>query len=139
MKKIAITLLSVLSVLSCKESGTAKQSASDRYELEYVPDKDLVYPIDDDTRYAFPALFPYYDESGKEYHTFYSSANNAIYFYDLPTCEFLFNIILEKEGIHGVGRITGYLDSNVLLLKQKNPIKADPVMSRHFGEITKQV
>jgi hypothetical protein len=68
----------------------------------------LKFAINDDTKFRFPALFPYADISGKEYLTFLSHMNNSILFYDLPTGEYLFDVKLEREGPDGVGMMFGY-------------------------------
>jgi hypothetical protein len=109
MKKILSILLLLLTVFSCKDSkNNGKQSVSYKYELEAESNKDLKYPINDDTEFNFGVLFPYIDKSGREYLTFRSFANNSILFYDLPTGKHLFDVTLDKEGPNGVGRYTGY-------------------------------
>jgi hypothetical protein len=104
MKKTVLIVLLFAAVLSCKDLSTGNY----RYELDAAPDKNLKYPINDDTQFMFGVLFPYIDKSGREYLTFRSRMNNSILFYDLLTGTYLFDVKLEKEGPNSAGRITGY-------------------------------
>jgi hypothetical protein len=106
LKKIISASLLCMLILSCKDSKNNRPD-NQIYELETV-NKDLKFAIDEDTKFQFPALFPYTDLSGKEYLTFLSHLNNSILFYDLPTGEYLFNVTLEREGPAGVGIVFGY-------------------------------
>ena len=103
-----LIFLSFVLFLSCKNSGKKEKASNYNYDLEINTSNDLKIPINEDTEYRFPSLFPYMDKSGKEYLTFMSHMNNAILFYDLLTGEYLFKVEFEKEGPDGVGIMHGY-------------------------------
>ena len=106
MKKILFLILAVACWSSCNQ-GNKGQSSGKKYELETGAANNLKIPIDENTKYVFSALFPYYDKSGKEYLTFKS--DNNILFYDIKTGKNLFNVKLDTEGPNGVGnQVSGY-------------------------------
>ncbi|MDR2145114.1 MAG: DUF4221 domain-containing protein [Tannerella sp.] len=112
MKKYSILYaIAGIILLACNtnkpsKDGLMKNSASYNYELVSTK-KILSYIVDYDTEYYFSMLFPYTDQSGKEYLTFQNTSNQLL-FYDLNTEDFLYKIQLEREGPNGISRPSGY-------------------------------
>lgn len=107
MKHLFSAIL-LLCCIGCSNKNKGNQSANDRFELEVIANKELKIPISDNTKFRFPSLFPYIDTSGKEYLTFSDFGSNTIFFHDLQTGAFLFDVVLDTDGPHGVGKLQGY-------------------------------
>jgi hypothetical protein len=106
MKKWSYLFICI-ALLSNSCSNKTGKAGMDLFTL-LETDKILKYPVNENTKYLFPALFPYTDDKGKEYLTFHSFGTNDILFYDLKSGEYLFQLSLDHEGPNAVGRMTGY-------------------------------
>ena len=120
-----ITLLAVIPLfclLSCVEK---KVQTKESYNL-VASDKQLLFALDPNTKTFILALFPFTDETGKEYLTFQNQDQNEILFYDMNSRKLEFKVKPAYEGPNGVGQVLGYyvhtIDSIFLTISGTNEI-----------------
>ncbi|MDR1356466.1 MAG: DUF4221 domain-containing protein [Tannerellaceae bacterium] len=94
----------VIVLLSCQERNSR---LSGTFILE-KSDEQLCFLLDERTKNDPSALFPYTDETGKEWLTFQNWGQNDILFYDMDSGELGFRIKPQYEGSNGVGSFHGY-------------------------------
>lgn len=95
--------------LSCTEKNILKKDA---YFLN-KSEKQLSFLLDKNTKSFILALFPYKDNSGKEYLTFQNQGQNEILFYDMNSGRLEFKVKPEFAGPNGVGEVLGYFVQNL--------------------------
>lgn len=99
--KRCFPLWMVLFLISCNSSP------KNECELKVTNDS-LVFQLNPRTSIFIKALFPYTDETGREFLTFQNNVEPEILVYDMNTGEYINTITLEKEGPNSVGMFCGY-------------------------------
>jgi hypothetical protein len=99
--------LYIFFLLNLAFQSCSKKINEDRYFLERS-DRQLNFPLTENTRSFILALFPYMDKNGKEYLTFQNQSKNEILFYNIDTQNLEFKIEIAMEGSNGVGEFIGY-------------------------------
>ena len=86
----------------------------------------MSFALDPNTKTFILALFPFTDETGKEYLTFQNQDQNEILFYDMNSRKLEFKVKPAYEGPNGVGQVLGYyvhtIDSIFLTISGTNEI-----------------
>jgi len=120
-----ITLLAVISLFCLLSCVDKKVQTKESYNL-VASDKQLLFALDPNTKTFILALFPFTDESGKEYLTFQNQDQNEILFYDMNSRKLEFKVKPAYEGPNGVGQVLGYyvhtIDSIFLTISGINEI-----------------
>jgi len=120
-----ITLLAVISLFCLLSCVDKKVQTKESYNL-VASDKQLLFALDPNTKTFILALFPFTDETGKEYLTFQNQDQNEILFYDMNSRKLEFKVKPAYEGPNGVGQVLGYyvhtIDSIFLTISGTNEI-----------------
>lgn len=120
-----ITLLAVISLFCLLSCVDKKVQTKESYNL-VASDKQLSFALDPNTKTFILALFPFTDETGKEYLTFQNQDQNEILFYDMNSRKLEFKVKPAYEGPNGVGQVLGYyvhtIDSIFLTISGINEI-----------------
>lgn len=120
-----ITLLAVISLFCLLSCVDKKVQTKESYNL-VASDKQLSFALDPNTKTFILALFPFTDETGKEYLTFQNQDQNEILFYDMNSRKLEFKVKPAYEGPNGVGQVLGYyvhtIDSIFLTISGTNEI-----------------
>jgi hypothetical protein len=120
-----ITLLAVISLFCLLSCVDKKVQTKESYNL-VASDKQLLFALDPNTKTFILALFPFTDETGKEYLTFQNQDQNEILFYDMNSRKLEFKVKPAYEGPNGVGQVLGYYvhttDSIFLTISGTNEI-----------------
>ena len=102
-----ITLLAVISLFCLLSCVDKKVQTKESFNL-VASDKQLSFALDPNTKTFILALFPFTDETGKEYLTFQNQDQNEILFYDMNSRKLEFKVKPAYEGPNGVGQVLGY-------------------------------
>lgn len=106
--KIFVVGVIALLLCSCRKSGSSNKAQSVSYQYELVKaGKKKSFDLDAETRYNAFYLWTFSDNQGKEYLSFLNYRTNQILFYDFETCDFLFKMEMDMEGVDGVNQISG--------------------------------
>jgi len=120
-----ITLLAVISLFCLLSCVDKKVQTKESFNL-VASDKQLSFALDPNTKTFILALFPFTDETGKEYLTFQNQDQNEILFYDMNSRKLEFKVKPAYEGPNGVGQVLGYyvhtIDSIFLTISGTNEI-----------------
>ena len=120
-----ITLLAVISLFCLLSCVDKKVQTKESFNL-VASDKQLSFALDPNTKTFILALFPFTDETGKEYLTFQNQDQNEILFYDMNSRKLEFKVKPAYEGSNGVGQVLGYyvhtIDSIFLTISGTNEI-----------------
>ncbi|MDR0505346.1 MAG: DUF4221 domain-containing protein [Dysgonamonadaceae bacterium] len=112
-------------LFSCKKDKKSQdniEQTNTSYNCELVDTGSrLSYPLDNNTKYQFSAMFPFVDTDGKEYLTFLNS-NHEILFYELMNEKFLFKIKIENVGPNGIIGASGYYIENLNSIYITTPV-----------------
>ncbi|SEN91301.1 protein of unknown function [Bacteroides sp. AR20] len=68
----------------------------------------LIFELNPQTSMFIKALFPYIDESGREYLTFQNNIEPEILWYDMNSQNYIKTVKLDKEGANGISNFVGY-------------------------------
>ncbi len=102
MNRILLLFVFFVSILIACQSPQENQ-----YALVASQDS-LVFELNPQTSLLIKALFPYTDESGREYLTFQNDVEPEILWYDMDSQQYIKTLKLDKEGANGVGQFVGY-------------------------------
>ena len=117
-----ITALFVLIFMSCQ---SAKKNNTERQnEVELVAEKQLVFPLDEQTYYLSKSMFQF-EENGKEYLHFENTQKSLydIVIFDIENRQIAKRIPLSKTGPNGLPAVSGSRpspDSEQILISQNN-------------------
>ena len=117
-----ITALFVLIFMSCQ---SAKKNNTERQnEVELVAEKQLVFPLDEQTYYLSKSMFQF-EENGKEYLHFENTQKSLydIVIFDIENRQIAKRIPLSKTGPNGLPAVSGSRpspDSKQILISQNN-------------------
>ena len=117
-----ITALFVLIFMSCQ---SAKKNNTERQnEVELVAEKQLVFPLDEQTYYLSKSMFQF-EENGKEYLHFENTQKSLydIVIFDIENQQIAKRIPLHKTGPNGLPAVYGSRpspDSKQILISQNN-------------------
>ena len=117
-----ITALFVLIFMSCQ--SRKKNNAEKQNEIELVAEKQLVFPLDEQTYYLSKSMFQF-EENGKEYLHFENTRKSLydIVIFDIENKQIAKRIPLHKTGPNGLPAVYGSRpspDSKQILISQNN-------------------
>ena len=117
-----ISLFSILTLVSCQSSK--KNEAGKQNEIELVAEKQLAFPLDEQTYYLSKSMFQF-EENGKEYLHFENTRKSLydIVIFDIKNQQIAKRIPLHKTGPNGLPAIFGSrpsLGSQYILVAQNN-------------------
>ena len=126
-----ITALFVLIFMSCQ--SRKKNNAEKQNEIELVAEKQLVFPLDEQTYYLSKSMFQF-EENGKEYLHFENTRKSLydIVIFDIENKQIAKRIPLHKTGPNGLPAVYGSRpspDSKQILISQNN-------ISLHSSKLT---
>ena len=130
-----ITALFVLIFMSCQ---SAKKNNTERQnEVELVAEKQLAFPLDEQTYYLSKSMFQF-EENGKEYLHFENTQKSLydIVIFDIENQQIAKRIPLHKTGPNGLPAVFGSRpspDSQYILVAQNNISRLSSINSQ--GEI----
>ena len=117
-----ISLFSIFTLVSCQSSP--KNEAGKQNEVELVAEKQLVFPLDEQTYYLSKSMFQF-EENGKEYLHFENTRKSLydIVIFDIENKQIAKRIPLHKTGPNGLPAVYGSRpspDSKYILIAQND-------------------
>ena len=117
-----ITALFVLIFMSCQ--STKKNNAERQNEVELVAEKQLAFPLDEQTYYLSISIYQF-EENGKEYLHFENTRKSLydIVIFDIENKQIAKRIPLHKTGPNGLPAVYGSRpspDSKYILIAQND-------------------
>lgn len=130
-----ISLFSIFILVSCQSSP--KNEAGKQNEVELVAEKQLAFPLDEQTYYLSKSMFQF-EENGKEYLHFENTQKSLydIVIFDIENQQIAKRIPLHKTGPNGLPAVFGSRpspDSQYILVAQNNISRLSSINSQ--GEI----
>ena len=130
-----ISLFSIFTLVSCQSSP--KNEAGKQNEVELVAEKQLAFPLDEQTYYLSKSMFQF-EENGKEYLHFENTQKSLydIVIFDIENQQIAKRIPLHKTGPNGLPAVFGSRpspDSQYILVAQNNISRLSSINSQ--GEI----
>ena len=101
-----ISLFSIFILVSCQSSP--KNEAGKQNEVELVAEKQLAFPLDEQTYYLSKSMFQF-EENGKEYLHFENTQKSLydIVIFDIENQQIAKRIPLHKTGPNGLPAVFG--------------------------------
>ena len=101
-----ISLFSIFTLVSCQSSP--KNEAGKQNEVELVAEKQLAFPLDEQTYYLSKSMFQF-EENGKEYLHFENTQKSLydIVIFDIENKQIAKRIPLHKTGPNGLPAVYG--------------------------------
>ena len=117
-----ISLFSIFTLVSCQSSP--KNEAGKQNEVELVAEKQLAFPLDEQTYYLSKSMFQF-EENGKEYLHFENTQKSLydIVIFDIENRQIAKQIPLHKTGPNGLSAVFGSRPSpgaQYILVAQNN-------------------
>lgn len=108
-----ISLFSIFTLVSCQSSP--KNEAGKQNEVELVAEKQLTFPLDEQTYYLSKSMFQF-EENGKEYLHFENTQKSLydIVIFDIENQQIAKRIPLHKTGPNGLPAVFGSRPSPIL-------------------------
>lgn len=135
MQKGIYLLLLLLLAVSCNDKRVER---GDAFTL-VGENVYLKYQLNDETKLNIRTLFPYQDESGKDYLTFQNPDANEIFVYPMDSSSLAFKISPETEGANGVGRFVGYYIKDFNNIFITSPGKPELALIDYKGVVKKRI
>ena len=117
-----ISFFFILTLVSCQPSKN--NNGKRQNEVELVAEKQLVFPLDEQTYYLSKSMFQF-EENGKEYLHFENTQKSLydIVIFDIENRQIAKRIPLSKTGPNGLPAVSGSRpspDSEQILISQNN-------------------